>query len=84
MPFGSDVVKMSNSRKSKRELIFKRKQEIAVKDLLLRKHVLADLPTGYEKSLISTSFLLAYENITKMIKLLTVAVFSLFLLYTVL
>ena len=54
------------SRKSKRgELIVKREQEIAVKDLLLGKNVLAVLPTGYGKSLIFTLLLLARENITR-------------------
>jgi hypothetical protein len=43
----------------------KREQEIAVKDLLLGKNVLAVLPTGYGKSLIFTLFLLARENITR-------------------
>ena len=56
---------MNASRKSKRELIVKREQEIAVKDLLLGKNVLAILPTGYGKSLIFTLFLLARENITR-------------------
>jgi hypothetical protein len=37
------VVKLNASRKSKRELIVKREQEIAVKDLLLGKNVLAVL-----------------------------------------
>ena len=57
------VVKLNASRKSKRELILKREQEIAVKDLLLGKNFLAVLPTGYGKSLIFTLFLLARENI---------------------
>jgi superfamily II DNA helicase RecQ len=43
----------------------KREQEIAVKDLLTGKNVLAVLPTGYGKSLIFTLFLLARENITR-------------------
>jgi superfamily II DNA helicase RecQ len=43
----------------------KREQEIAVKDLLLGKNVLAVLPTGCGKSLIFTLFLLARENITR-------------------
>jgi hypothetical protein len=43
----------------------KREQEIAVKDLLLVKNVLAILPTSYGKSLIFTLFLLARENITR-------------------
>jgi superfamily II DNA or RNA helicase len=55
------VVKLNASRKSKRELILKREQEIAVKDLLLGKNFLAVLPTGYGKSLIFTLFLLARE-----------------------
>jgi replicative superfamily II helicase len=38
--------------------------EIAVKDVLLGKNVLAVLSTGYGKSLIFTLFLLARENIT--------------------
>ena len=59
------VVKLNASRKSKRELILKREQEIAVKDLLLGKNFLAVLPTGYGKSLIFTLFLLARENITR-------------------
>ena len=58
------VVKLNASRKSKRKLILKREQEIAVKELLLGKHVLAVLPTGYGKSLIFTLFLLAQENYT--------------------
>jgi hypothetical protein len=37
------VLKLDASRKSKRELIVKREQEIAVKDLLLGKNVLAVL-----------------------------------------
>ena len=55
------VVKLNASRKSKRELILKREQEIAVKDLLLGNNFLAVLPTGYGKSLIFTLFLLARE-----------------------
>ncbi|XP_028400220.1 uncharacterized protein LOC114523482 [Dendronephthya gigantea] len=64
----SAVLKLNNSRKSKRELVLKREQEIAVKDLLLGKHVLAVLPTGYGKSLIFTLFLLAQENMAKINK----------------
>jgi hypothetical protein len=62
------VVKLNASRKSKGELILKPEQEIAVKDLLLGKNVLAVLPTGYEESLIFTycsCCLLARENITR-------------------
>ena len=57
--------KLNASRKSKRELIVKCEQEIAVKDLLLGNNVLAVLPTGYGKSLNFTLFLLARENITR-------------------
>ena len=43
------IEKLNDSRKSKRKLILKREQEIAGKELLLGKHVLTVLPTGYGK-----------------------------------
>jgi hypothetical protein len=57
------VVKQNASQNAK--LILKSEQQIAVKDLLLGKNILAVLPTGYGKSLTFTLFLLAQENITR-------------------
>ena len=48
----SAVQRFNEIRHWKRELVLKREQEIAVKELLAGKHVLAVLPTGYGKSLI--------------------------------
>ena len=56
---------LNASQYSRQELILKREQEIAVKELLVGKHVLAVLPTGYGKSLIFTLFLLAREEMSR-------------------
>ena len=61
----SVICRLNASQFSRQELILKREQEIAVKELLVGKHVLAVLPTGYGKSLIFTLFLLAREKMSR-------------------
>ena len=61
----SVICRLNASQFSRQELILKREQEIAVKELLVGKHVLAVLPTGYGKSLIFTLFLLAREEMSR-------------------
>ena len=61
----SAISKLNLIQHSTRELVLKREQEIAVKELLAGKHVLAVLPTGYGKSLIFTLFLLAREEMSR-------------------
>ncbi len=60
----SAISKLNLIQHSTRKLVLKREQEIAVKELLAGKHVLAVLPTGYGKSLIFT-FLLAREEMSR-------------------
>ena len=61
----SAISKLNLIQHLTRELVLKREQEIAVKELLAGKHVLAVLPTGYGKSLIFTLFLLARKEMSR-------------------
>ena len=60
----SAVCRLNSLKYSTRELTLKQEQEIAVKELLVGKHVLAVLPTGFGKSLIYTLFLMAREEMS--------------------
>ena len=59
----SKAITYLNIRRENREVVLKKEQETAVKELLAGKDVVAVLPTGFGKSLIFTVFTLAREEI---------------------
>ena len=58
----SKAITYLNIRRENREVVLKKEQETAVKELLAGKDVMAVLPTGFGKSLIFTVFTLAREQ----------------------
>ena len=59
----SKAITYLSIRKENREVVLKKEQETAVKELLAGKDVMAVLPTGFGNSLIFTVFTLAREEI---------------------
>ena len=57
--------KLNILRRSQREIILKKEQQVAIEQLLLGNDVLAVLPTGFGKSMIFTVFLIAKQEMDK-------------------